>query len=83
MEDRLAICNGIFGKRTIITFYAKLQSLKIVDNPLARRLGLAWGVATILAEAASRTNTIGCFSAAELDSIAEKMLCYDSNGLQR
>lgn len=83
MEDRLAICNGIFNKRTIITFYAKLQSLKIVDNPLARRLGLAWGVATILAEAASRTNTIGCFSAAELDSIAEKMLCYDSNGLQR
>lgn len=83
MHDRLAITTGIFAKRTIVTFYARLQNLRMASGPLARRRGLAHGAVTILSGVVNRNNSIGYFPTTAFSIIAGEMLRFDSTGETR
>lgn len=83
MEDKLAVTSGVFGKRTFITFYSRLQDLLRLNGPLARKLGLAYGCVTILSDSTHRVNNIGYFPLATFDQISQAMLSFDSNGNER
>lgn len=78
-EDMIVITSGVFARKMVITYYAKLQNIRYNCSLLARRAGVVHGMVTILAGVGHRTNSIGYFRAEEFEYIAQSMLRHENN----
>lgn len=78
LNDKAVITTGVFHKRTIVVPNGKIQNIYRRSGPIARKLGLAAGRATVLASMAYKDHDIGYFKKERYDTLFNNIVDVDN-----
>ncbi|MDD2418824.1 MAG: PH domain-containing protein [Oscillospiraceae bacterium] len=80
-NNNIAVTQGVFAKKTLITTYSRIQNIAITDGPFSRRFGLCKGNITILAGTMNKNHSTGYFQSDKFDHVCSKMIEHQSISL--